>query len=87
MAVYLAELNLRDVTLEQFEAVQQKAIETSLRFTAEGKPIRLLHTTWVPSESRAMCLFEAANAKLVQEVNEMANTPFTRIVEARDLTP
>jgi hypothetical protein len=81
----MAELNLRDVTREQFEAFQRKAIETSERFTAEGKPVRLIRSTWVPSESRAMCLFEAANAKLVQEVNETANTPFTRIVEAVEL--
>jgi len=34
-----------------------------------------------------MCLFEADNADLVREVNEAAKIPFTRIVEAMDLTP
>jgi hypothetical protein len=34
-----------------------------------------------------MCLFEAPNASLVREVNETAKIPFTRIVEAADLTP
>jgi hypothetical protein len=34
-----------------------------------------------------MCLFEAANPDLVKEVNETAQIPFTRIVEALDLTP
>jgi Nickel responsive protein SCO4226-like len=34
-----------------------------------------------------MCLFEAENADDVREVNEAANIPFTRVVEAMDLTP
>ncbi len=34
-----------------------------------------------------MCLFEADNADHVREVNETAKIPFTRIVEALDLTP
>jgi hypothetical protein len=34
-----------------------------------------------------MCLFEAPNAQRVREVNEEAQIPFTRIVEALDLTP
>lgn len=34
-----------------------------------------------------MCLFEANSADTVREVNEAANIPFKRIVEAKDLTP
>jgi hypothetical protein len=34
-----------------------------------------------------MCLFVAASAKLVQEVNEAAGIPFTRIVEAIEAAP
>ncbi len=34
-----------------------------------------------------MCLFESDDKDLVQQVNEEANLPFTRIVEALDLTP
>ena len=34
-----------------------------------------------------MCLFEAPNAETVRELNETAKIPFTRIVEAQDLTP
>jgi hypothetical protein len=34
-----------------------------------------------------MCLFEAASADAVREVNQTAGLPFTRIVEALDLTP
>ena len=34
-----------------------------------------------------MCLFEADNAEVVKEVNQAAQIPFNRIVEALDLTP
>jgi hypothetical protein len=34
-----------------------------------------------------MCLFEASNAKDVEDVNRKANIPFTKITEALDLTP
>ena len=34
-----------------------------------------------------MCLFDASNADDVRKVNEVAQLPFTRIVEALDLTP
>jgi hypothetical protein len=33
------------------------------------------------------CLFEATGPELVKELNEQAKIPFTRIVEAMDLTP
>jgi hypothetical protein len=34
-----------------------------------------------------MCLFEAPNPEHVKEANERAQIPFTRIVQAADLTP
>jgi hypothetical protein len=34
-----------------------------------------------------MCLFEAPSAQVVEEVNEVARAPFTRIVEAVELMP
>ncbi len=34
-----------------------------------------------------MCLFEASSPQLVKDLNETAKIPFSRIVEAMDLTP
>jgi hypothetical protein len=34
-----------------------------------------------------MCLFEAATAEDVRRLNEEAKLPYSRIVEALDLTP
>jgi hypothetical protein len=49
--------------------------------------VRYIRTTFVPGEAHCMCLFEADNPDLVREVNEAAQIPFTRIVEALGLTP
>ena len=87
MNIYIADRNLPGVTLEQLAAAQKEAIETSQRFTAEGKSVRYVRTAWVPSESHVMCMFEALDAQLVRDVNEAAGIPFSRIVEAMDLSP
>jgi hypothetical protein len=85
--VYMADRILPGITIEQFAAIQQAAIKMSRHFSAEGKPVRYIRALWVPSEAHVMCLFEAPNAKLVQEVNEAARIPFERVLEAVDLTP
>jgi hypothetical protein len=87
MNIYIADRDLPGVTLEQLAAAQKAAIETSQRFTEEGKPVRYVRTAWVPSESHVMCMFEAEDAQAVRDVNEAAGIPFTRILEAMDLTP
>ncbi len=87
MSVYMADRDLAGITMDQLAAAQKRAIETSKRFTEEGKPVRYIRSTFVPGESRCMCLFEAENPEAVKEVNEAAEIPFSRIVEALDLTP
>jgi Protein of unknown function (DUF4242) len=87
MAIYMVDRKLPGVTMDQLGAAQKAAIETGQKFTEEGKNVRYIRTTFVPGEAHCMCLFEADNADLVREVNEAAQIPFTRIVEALDLTP
>jgi len=87
MAVYMVERDLPGITLKQLGGAQKAAIDTSRRFSEEGKQVRYIRSTYVPGEARCMCLFEAPNAQCVKDVNEAAQIPFTRIVEALDLTP
>ena len=87
MPVYMVERNLPGVQMNQLAAAQKAAIETSNQFSAGGQVVRYIRTTFVPGEDHCMCLFEAANPEVVKEVNEAAQIPFTRIVEALDLTP
>lgn len=86
MALYLVERKQPEISIEQLVTTQRAVIEMSQRFTAEGKPARYIRTMLVPSESRCLTLFEATNAKVVQELNEAAQIPFDRIIEALELT-
>jgi len=87
MPVYMADRQLPGVTMKQLADAQRAAIATSAQFTAKGTPVRYLRSTYVPGEAHCMCLFEAATPEAVKAVNEAAGIPFTRIVEAADLTP
>jgi hypothetical protein len=87
MPIYMVERSLPGIEMDQLAAAQTAAIETSNQFTAGGNDVRYIRTTFVPGEAHCMCLFEADNADLIREVNEAAKIPFTRILEALDLTP
>lgn len=87
MPVYMVERHLPGATVAQLGAAQKTAIETSARLASQGKPVRYIRSTWVPAETRCMCLFEAADPETVREVNDQAGIPYTRVVEALDLTP
>lgn len=86
MAVYMVERVLPGITPEQLAAAQQEAFLTGQRFSAAGKEVRYIRSIFVPGEDRCMCLFEAPNREWVKEVNDAARLPFTRVVEALDLT-
>jgi uncharacterized protein DUF4242 len=86
MAVYMVERNLPGITPEQLATAQREAALAGQRFSAAGKEVRYIRSTFIPGEDRCMCLFEAPNREWVKEVNDAARLPFTRIVEALDLT-
>jgi muconolactone delta-isomerase len=87
MGIYIVERVCPQATMDQLIAVQRAVVEMSQRFAARGEYVRYIRCTYVPAESRCMCLFEAPSAQVVEEVNEVARAPFTRIVEAVELTP
>ena len=87
MTVYMVERELSGITMEELGAAQKAAIETSQKFTSEGRAVRYIRTTFIPGDARCMCLFESDSQDLVKDVNETAGIPFTGIVEALDLTP
>ena len=87
MAVYMVDRLLPGITNEQLSGAQKAAIESSSKFTQQGKKVRYIRSMFVPGEARCMCLFEAESPQLVKEVNDAAKLPYTRVIEAVDLTP
>jgi hypothetical protein len=87
MPVYAADRSLPGITMDQLAGAQQAAIDTCGTFSREGRPIRYIRSMYVPGDDRCLCLFDAENADVVKAVNDEAGIPYTRIIEAMDLTP
>jgi hypothetical protein len=87
MTVYLVDRDLPGITLDGLAALQRATLEMCQDSTSRGAPVRYLHGLFVPGEERCLSLFEADDEAIVAAVNERAQLPFTRIVEALDLPP
>ena len=87
MTVYMVERNLKGIAMSDLAAAQRVAMAASAAHTARGTPVRYIRSTFAPEDGRCMCLFEAADAELVKRLNDEAKLPYSRIVEALDLTP
>lgn len=87
MSVYMAERSLPGIGMDDLAAAQKRVIDTARRMSGEGTAIEYLRTTFVPGEDRCMCLFEAASAGDVEKLNQDAEVPYERVVEALDLRP
>ena len=58
-----------------------------MRTTAEamargGTPIRYLHSTMVPADEAAFCVFDATSTELIEQLYARAGVRFERIVAA-----
>ena len=87
MTIYMAERDLKGISMDDLAAAQKAAIDTSNEFTQQGKSVRYIRTTFLPEEGNCRCLFEASSPEDVRAINETAGLPFNRIIEALDLTP
>jgi hypothetical protein len=87
MALYLVERHIPEIQVDQFTAAQQSVLDASVQFKQRGRTVRYIKSIFIPAESHSLCLFEANSAKDVQEVNEAAQFPFTRIIQAVELVP
>lgn len=87
MTVYMVERNLRGIAMPDLAAAQKAAIGMAESYRAGGTPMRYIRSTFAPEDGRCMCLFEADSAADVIRLNQDAKLPYSRVVEALDLTP
>jgi len=83
MPQYMVERHLPGITPEQLTAAAARAKSVTKEMSQQGKPVRYLRTTFLPSEEKAFCLFDAPTAEHVKEANELAQIPLQRIVEVK----
>jgi hypothetical protein len=86
MPLFMVERRLPGMTMARLLAGQQAALAAAARTDTAGR-VRYVGTTYIASESRCLCLFEAPDREAVRTINEAAALPFSRIVQASDLTP
>ena len=85
MPEYMVERYLPGITPEQLMAAAARAKSVSAEMTQQGKPIRYLRSTYLPSEQKSFCLFDAPSPERVKEANERAQLPLQRIVEVKHI--
>jgi muconolactone delta-isomerase len=83
---YMVERDLPGITPEQVMAAAARAKSVTAEMTQQGKPIRYLRSTYLPSEQKSFCLFEAPSPERVKEANELAEIPLQRIIEVKHIS-
>jgi Protein of unknown function (DUF4242) len=84
--MFLVERALPGPTAGHLAAAQRALVESCRRLTAQGEPVRYLHSLVVSRRALCLCLFEAATADAVRKANENAQFPFARIEEVVELS-
>jgi hypothetical protein len=79
---FLVEHYWPGVTAEQFGDAAERVQTSADQLAASGEPIRYLHSTLVPEDEAAFCVFEAASESLVEEAYRNAGVRFERMVAA-----
>lgn len=85
MSVWMVERDLKGISMEALGQAQGAAIAEAQKASAAGTPVRYLRSLFTPADGRCCCLFEAADAALVRQVNDAAGLPYQRIAAAMDL--
>lgn len=66
----------------EVSATASRAREAARRLTAEGRPIRFLRSTFLPSDEVCFLVFEADSQAVVDEATARAAIEVERILEA-----
>jgi hypothetical protein len=82
---FLVEHYWPGVTREGFLAATDRvrAVVDDMARTAE--PVRFLHSTFVPEDESAFCVFSSPSRELVEEAYKQAGVPFERVLLALEL--
>jgi hypothetical protein len=76
---YLVEHYRPGLSAEELGAWAARVRATTNEMECEGKPVRYLRATIVPTDESLLCMLEAASEDLVRELYARAEIPFERI--------
>jgi hypothetical protein len=76
---FLVEHYRPGLTVDELGAWATRVRDAASELEREGKPVRYLRATIVPTDESLLCVFEAASEQLVREAYARADIPFERI--------
>jgi hypothetical protein len=87
MAVYMVDRNLPAIH-NGATSCRPEGGDRDGKAAHRRRQARALHPKhFHPARVPLQCLFEASNPELVKQLNDEAKIPYTRVIEAADLTP
>jgi hypothetical protein len=87
MAFYVVQRDLPGITPEALQSAGMRAKTCCAEMTSEGQPVRWVRSFYLPETAQTHCYFEAPSRVAVEEANNRARIPFTRITEVVEMTP
>jgi hypothetical protein len=82
---YLVEHYWPGITLEAFRAAAERVRSAAEAMTRDGTPIHYRHSTMVPADEAAFCVFDAASMELIEKLCARARVRFDRIITALEV--
>ena len=76
---FLVEHYRPGLTADELGTWAARVRDTAGEMEREGKPVRYVSATIVPTDESLLCVFEAASEQLVREAYARARIPFERI--------
>jgi hypothetical protein len=87
MPLFAVERDLSQIPPERFRSELKGLVTACARLKAAGKQVRYISSAVFPAEARGLCLFGAEQPQWIQEANELAGLPYSRVFALLDLTP
>ena len=81
-STYLVEHYWPGVSAEIFRSAAERVRATAESMTRDGMSIRFRHSTLVPADEAAFCVFDADSAEQIEQLYARAGVRFERIVAA-----
>lgn len=82
---FLVEHYWPGVTADGFRAAAERVRASAAELAGTNCDISFLHSTLVPGDEAAFCVFAASSAELVVEAYARAGVPFERILDALEM--
>jgi hypothetical protein len=82
---FLVEHYWPGITPDGFEAAAERVRESADALASTGVHIRFLHSTLVPEDEAAFCVFDAESPAVVEEAYARAGVPYERVLDALEI--